>query len=186
MRAAGIIHRSLPACRFSVHGAALFGEPGAARYEADVRAAAAGLPIEFAGWARDIYQVLDRVHLLLVPSAPYEATTRVIMEAFAAGVPVIAFRSGGIPEIVDDGRTGFLVESAAEMAKLAIDLLGGDRGRLLSAGKTGRESWERRFNLRRFHQELFHLFADVARATTASPSAPSAAARRDDAARGRD
>ena len=37
--------------------------------------------------------------LLLVPSTGPEATTRVILEAYAAGVPVIAFPSGGIPEV---------------------------------------------------------------------------------------
>ena len=83
------------------------------RYDAEVRAAAAGLPVEFPGWVdgrlRARWRSLD---LLLVPSAGHEATTRVILEAFAAGVPVIAFRSGGIPEVVEDGVDGLLAGSA--------------------------------------------------------------------------
>ena len=69
-------------------------------YERDVRAAATGLPVEFAGWAANVYDALENIDVLLVPSAPHEATTRVILEAFAAGVPVVAFPSGGIPEIL--------------------------------------------------------------------------------------
>ena len=47
--------------------------------------------MEFAGWVADIYAALAEIDVLVVPSVGPEATTRVILEAFAAGVPVIAF-----------------------------------------------------------------------------------------------
>ena len=78
--------------------------------------------MEFAGWVDDIYACMAQLDLLLVPSAGHEATTRVILEAFAAGLPVIAFASGGIPEVVEDGVTGLLANTAEHMARLAIDL----------------------------------------------------------------
>ncbi len=152
--AAKHIHQSLPDCRFTIYGAPLFGESEAERYTAQVRADAEGLPLEFAGWVDDIYGCLAQLDLLLVPSAGHEATTRVILEAFAAGVPVIAFPSGGIPEVVEDGVTGLLANSPEEMAHRAIHLLMGDPCRLISIAQAARESWARRFTLERYHQEI--------------------------------
>ena len=121
--AAARIHQALPDCRFAIYGAPLFGDTAAECYMAQLRADAAGLPIEFAGWVDDIPACLAQLDLLLVPSAPHEATTRVILEAFAAGVPAIAFPSGGIPEVVEDGVTGLLARTSDDMALRALDLL---------------------------------------------------------------
>ncbi len=58
-----------------------------------------------------IMRELETAAYLIVPSRVIENYPTVIMEAFAAGVPVIASSSGGIPELVHDGETGFLVEN---------------------------------------------------------------------------
>jgi glycosyltransferase involved in cell wall biosynthesis len=142
--------RSVPECRFVVHGAALF---GGADYEARVREAAAGLPVEFAGWTSDVYAAMRELDLLLVPSTKVEATTRVILEAFAAGLPVIAFGVGGIPEVVEDSVDGVLVRSTEEMARAAIGLLG-DPARRAGIVAAARETWTRRFALERFRREV--------------------------------
>jgi glycosyltransferase involved in cell wall biosynthesis len=155
VEAAALIRQALPECRFVIYGAALFAEPGAQRYDAEIRAAGAQVGVEFPGWVADVQPALAQTDLLLVPSAGHEATTRVILEAHAAGVPVIAFRSGGIPEVVEHGRDGWLVDSTAEMARLAVELLGGSRETLAAVGRQGRESWERKFTLQRYHEELF-------------------------------
>jgi glycosyltransferase involved in cell wall biosynthesis len=152
--AAKKIHQSLPECTFAIYGAPLFTDAAAARYATEVRANAEGLPLEFAGWVDDIYTCLAQLDLLLVPSAGHEATTRVILEAFAAGVPVIAFPSGGIPEVIEDGVTGLLANSAEQMAQQAIDLLTGDPCRLLSIAQAARESWAHRFTLDRYHRQI--------------------------------
>src|ERR1035441_6534222 len=130
--AAARIHRALPQCRFAIYGAPLFGESAAARYTAQVHADAEGLPLEFGGWADDIHECMAQLDLRLVPSAGQEATTRVILEAFAAGLPVIAFPSGGIPEVVEDGVTGMLANTSEDMARRSIELLTSDARRLVS------------------------------------------------------
>src|ERR1019366_3307065 len=105
-----------PQCRFLICGAPLFSNPAAMRYCAELEALAEDLPVEFSGWTEDVEGVLATLDLLVVPSAAIDATPRVILEAFAAGVPVVAFASGGIPEIVEHGVTGCLVEARSPKA----------------------------------------------------------------------
>lgn len=149
--AASEIHRALPNTRFEIVGAPLFSDP---QYDRAVRSAAAGLPVDFRGWVPEVNRALAGIDLLLVPSAAHEATTRVILEAYAAGVPVIAFRSGGIPEVVEEAVTGYLAATAAEMASLAIDLLRSP-ARRAEMSDAARECWRRRFTLQRYRRELW-------------------------------
>jgi glycosyltransferase involved in cell wall biosynthesis len=159
--AARRIHEAFPHCRFQIIGAPLFGEAGAERYEREVRLAAKDLPVEFPGWLTDIYSALAGIDLLLVPSAPHEATTRVILEAYAAGVPVIAHRAGGIPEVVDEGESGHLAGDAADMARLAIGLLG-DAERRERMSHAARRCWQRSFTLDRYRTEMVTIITRAA------------------------
>ena len=71
--------------------------------------------------------LLGSADVLLFPSLCWEVVGLVMLEAFAHGVPVIASRTGGIPEFVEDGRTGLLVEPgdatalATQMLRLAAN-----------------------------------------------------------------
>jgi len=158
LRVAATVHRALPDCRFVVCGDALFSDACAQRYAAQVRSEAKGLPVESTGWLSDIDQTLAGLDLLLVPSTGPEATTRVILEAFAAGVPAIAFPSGGIPEVA-----GMLAESVEQMAGLAIELLTGPAEKLARISAAGREQWRRRFTLERYRQEVLATIECAAR-----------------------
>jgi glycosyltransferase involved in cell wall biosynthesis len=109
---ARIVHGRMPEARLVIYGETMFAPQD---YEREVRAAASGLPVEFAGWVANVYDALANIDLLLVPSAPHEATTRVILEAFAAGVQVIAFPSGGIPEILPPNSLAHSVQNMADL-----------------------------------------------------------------------
>lgn len=61
-------------------------------------------------------RLLTAARCVLLPSLVAETSSLVAMEALACGTPVIAFRSGALPEIIEHGRTGFLVHDADEMA----------------------------------------------------------------------
>jgi glycosyltransferase involved in cell wall biosynthesis len=80
--------------------------------------------VRFVG-AVDAAEFLAQVDVAVVPSSWNEPLARVIGEAYAAGVPVIASRSGGIPEIVQDGVTGRLFDcgDTAAMARLVAEFL---------------------------------------------------------------
>ncbi len=66
----------------------------------------------------------------------------VALEALAAGRPVLAFRRGGLPEFISDGRNGFLMDGTDDPAKLAvrIDALLGDPASLSRVAAAARES----------------------------------------------
>ena len=162
LQAATVIHRSLPNARFVICGAPAFGDRAAARYFEQVRTAATGLPVNFTGWVTDVYPILEDLDVLLVPSAGHEATTRVILEAFAAQVPVIAFRAGGIPEIIEHGSNGFLAGSAGELAQLSIDLLGSEPRRLQTITDRAAADWRTRFTLDHFHRQVLEVIERLA------------------------
>jgi glycosyltransferase involved in cell wall biosynthesis len=61
-------------------------------------------------------RLLAGARCLLVPSLVPETSSLVAMEAIASGTPVIAWRSGALPEIVNDEQTGFLVSSVEQMS----------------------------------------------------------------------
>lgn len=64
---------------------------------------------EFLGMQKDIPEILSNLDLLVLASTYPESFGRVIIEAQAAGVPVVATQVGGVVDIIDDGITGLLV-----------------------------------------------------------------------------
>lgn len=67
-------------------------------------------------------RLLAEAKCLLIPSIVSETSSLVAMEALASGTPVIALRSGALPEIVEHGRTGFIVDDVTGMARAIADV----------------------------------------------------------------
>jgi sugar transferase (PEP-CTERM/EpsH1 system associated) len=83
-----------------------------------------------------------------------EGMPLVVLEAWAAGVPVVASRVGGLPELIDDARIGLLVDFGDEAALAhALGGLIGDPARARRVGEAGRDRVESRYSLRRMADE---------------------------------
>jgi glycosyltransferase involved in cell wall biosynthesis len=94
--------------------------------------------LRFTGVRDDIPRLMDAMDVVTLPSRN-EACSMAIIEAMAMGKPVVATRTGGNPELVDDHHTGLLVERTPEALAGAISSLLNDastRDRMGQAGRT--------------------------------------------------
>ncbi len=101
-------------------------------------------------------RVLGAAAALLHPIAFPEPFGLSVVEAMACGTPVIAFPLGSMPEIVDDGVTGYLVQDVAEAALAVEPAVALDR-------KVIRQVAERRFGAARMVDEYLTLYGQLAR-----------------------
>lgn len=92
------------------------------------------------GWVDhdDVPEALNRMRLLVLPSRPTEGLPTTILEALGCGTPVLATPVSGVPDVVRDGETGFLLEDwdATEIAEAVAAVL--DRGDLGEIAANGR------------------------------------------------
>ncbi|MGI8959628.1 MAG: glycosyltransferase family 4 protein [Bryobacteraceae bacterium] len=176
VRAARILRKQFPHSQFLVVGAPLFSSP---QYAETVMSAARDLPFRFAGWQEDISSVFAKLDLLVVPSTPADSTPRVIIEAFSAGVPVVAFAAGGIPEIIKDGQTGFLASdlTAEALAARIASVLNMHPGNLQEIVREAKETWREQYTLPRFQEDVADAIGHVSSRISVQNSAPATVAR---------
>ncbi len=102
--------RAIPNLRVWVVGSA---DKRKANYKEELKALTRRLGIshcvDFLGYEEDIKEVLSKLSVLVMATTTQEAFGRVIIEAGASGVPVVATKVGGVIDIIKDQETGFLV-----------------------------------------------------------------------------
>lgn len=120
--------------------------------------------VGFLGFRDDIPELLLAADVVVLPSRA-EALPTVLLEAAAAGRPVVATRVGGTPEIVEDGRTGLLVppDDAGALGRAVLALLQ-DGERADRFGRRARSVAEERFGIRRQVDRTLDLWREVAAA----------------------
>lgn len=103
-------------------------------------------------------KLLQNAHAVLLTSTVDETSSLVGMEAMACGTPVVAFRRGAFPEVVEDGVTGFIVDDVDDMAKAVgrVDQI---------SPKACRERVEAQFSSNRMATEYEKLYKKVAAGT---------------------
>jgi glycosyltransferase involved in cell wall biosynthesis len=97
---------------------------------------------------------LGHATALLFPIDWPEPFGLVMIEALACGVPIIAFRGGSVPEVIDDGVTGFIVESLEDAIAATRKVHHLDRYRC-------RQVFERRFNATRMARDHVALYTQL-------------------------
>jgi colanic acid/amylovoran biosynthesis glycosyltransferase len=128
-----------------------------------------GDKIQLIGWRSQdqIAQLLARSDILLAPSltsstGDQEGIPGVIMEAFATGLPVVSTEHAGIPEIVRDGASGFLVpEKDVDALIQKLEILIEQPQLRYAMGRTGRKYVEQYYNIETLNNRLVELYQQL-------------------------
>jgi glycosyltransferase involved in cell wall biosynthesis len=140
------------------------GEEYARRLEERVRQLGLESAVIFTGFRSDVPDLMNALDVVVHASVRPEPFGRVILEGMLLGKPVIAAAAGGVPEFVDEGRTGFLVPPGdAEALAGAIHRLAADAGLRSAIGEQARTIALERFSLRRHVDLLSALYDSISK-----------------------
>lgn len=151
----GIIRRKIPSARLVI--------VGTGPIEDDLKELTNRLElnshVDFVGYKDNVFEILKQLDVFVLPSRT-EGCPIVILEAMAMGLPVVATRVGGNPELVRDGETGYLVPFNDEnaLARAVLALLA-DRERAQFMGEKGKAAAFTEFHPSQFvrlHEELYY------------------------------
>ncbi|WP_456734385.1 glycosyltransferase family 4 protein [Bradyrhizobium sp. USDA 3364] len=120
--------------------------------------------VQFAGHlsGETLSTTIAEASVVVVPSEWCENCPMSVLEAMAQGKAVIATRIGGIPELVNDGETGFLFEPGnVDDLRTHLECLMGDGERRAQMGAAGRLHVERHFSLEKHNAELMAVYRSL-------------------------
>ena len=131
---------------------------------AAIAAQGLGEVVRVCDFRSDVGNVLADVDVFILPSTEPDPFPTVVLEAMAAARPVVAFRHGGVCEMVEEGVTGRLCEpcSVGEMAAAILGLAGDPETRR-RMGAAGRQRLERLFTRAAFLDRFAALYLELAR-----------------------
>jgi glycosyltransferase involved in cell wall biosynthesis len=120
--------------------------------------------LEFLGYVEkdDLFALIQQAMFVVVPSICYENFPYNILESFSAGKPVIGSDIGGIPEMIVEGKTGFLVAPGdpEALARRMLDLARNPSQRE-NMGRNARIMVETEFSADIHYRKLLALYGDV-------------------------
>lgn len=124
-----------------------------------------GQAVTLTGYQADVGHWLGKARLMVLPSLWGEGCPTSILEGFAHGLPVVAYAIDGIPELIDDGIDGFLVQprDAAAITTAILRLLE-DPEQAAHMGEAGRIKVERHFTLAHCANLHASVFSDLTEA----------------------
>ncbi|HOO57132.1 MAG TPA: glycosyltransferase family 4 protein [bacterium] len=106
-----------------------------------------GNNVVFTGARNDVAQLMHMLDVVVQPSVFYDSLPRSVMEAMASGKPVVGSDIGGIPEMIIDGETGYIVEPRRpDRLEEAIRSLLSDSGKIIEMGRAAKERAEKHFS----------------------------------------
>lgn len=151
---------------------------GPYRQKLELRARRLGLAdrVIFTGFRLDVPDVLAGLDVSVLPSVTGEGLPNSVLEAMAAGLPVVVTDSGGTSEAIANGTTGFMVPpgDASALARPVIELLA-DASLRARMGEAGQRRAATLYSLERMAHEMEALYARLIerrdRAVTAEPQA---------------
>jgi glycosyltransferase involved in cell wall biosynthesis len=150
VRAAELVLDKEPMCRFLMIGK-IDEKDGHQREISDwVKEKGLENQIAFTGWVDAMEETYADLDVVVVPSRHPDPAANVNIEAMASGIPVVATRVGGTPELVVDGESGFLVEkeSPKQIAWRVLELAG-DVELRQKMGRVGTERVHHMFDARK-------------------------------------
>jgi glycosyltransferase involved in cell wall biosynthesis len=166
VEAAAQVARQIPRARFPIIGEEIYVTEGHGRFRRQLRERITALGMDGAtallGRRMDMPRVMAALDVSVHASSRPEPFGRVLIEAMAAGKPVVATAAGGVPEIVTDGETGLLVPPgepaalAAAIRRLLIDPCLRER-----LGNAGRREAEARFDIRIHAERIQEVYRSV-------------------------
>ena len=139
---------------------------GSQRDSLERQARELGVDTRFHGFVADLRKPLAGLDVLVQPSRA-DNFPLAVLEAMAAGLPIVGARVGGIPELVLDGETGLLVEpeDAAALAA-ALDSLAESRERREALGRRARERVAESFSVDAFIRRTIELYEELCGSST--------------------